>query len=106
MTEFLKAMVLVICSMLASAAIAHPQCDITRDKNNKIVRSAAMIASFKRHNPCPATGRSIGSCPGYVIDHIEPLCNCGKDVIENMQWQTVADARIKDRWERRVCREN
>jgi hypothetical protein len=89
---------------LASAAAAAPKCDIARDKRHKIARSASVIKAFKRHHPCPATGRSAGSCPGYVIDHIKPLCNCGKDEVGNMQWQTAQDAKVKDRWERRVCR--
>jgi hypothetical protein len=43
-------------------------------------------------------------CPGYVIDHVQPLCAGGPDRRENMQWQAAAEARIKDRWERRICR--
>jgi hypothetical protein len=39
--------------------------------------------------------------PGYVIDHITPLAKGGKDVPSNMQWQTVAEARTKDKVERK-----
>lgn len=67
-------------------------------------RSAAQVAAFKRHNPCPSTGLPRGSCPGYVVDHIEPLACGGPDHPTNMQWQTVADAKAKDRWERKTCR--
>jgi hypothetical protein len=38
-----------------------------------------------------------------VIDHIEPLCAGGPDTPTNMQWQTVAEAKVKDREERRMC---
>ena len=26
------------------------------------------------------------------------------DAIANMQWQTITDAKVKDRWERSICR--
>lgn len=67
-------------------------------------RSAGQVAAFKRHNPCPATGARRGSCPGYVVDHVIPLCAGGPDQPRNMQWQTVSDAKVKDREERRTCR--
>ena len=42
--------------------------------------------------------------PGYVIDHIKPLACGGADNTSNMQWQTVAAAKMKDRTERASCR--
>jgi hypothetical protein len=35
---------------------------------------------------------------GYRKDHIKPLACGGPDAVWNLQWQTVRDARIKDRW--------
>lgn len=67
-------------------------------------RSASERLAFQRENPCPATGLRRGSCPGYVIDHIEPLCNAGPDHRTNMQWQARADSLRKDVEERRMCR--
>jgi len=49
------------------------------------------------------TGESTGRCPGYVIDHIVPMACGGPDEPENMQWQTVEDAREKDKVEREEC---
>jgi hypothetical protein len=67
-------------------------------------RSEAAKASFERQSPCPATGKHSGSCPGYVVDHVRPLACGGADSPSNMQWQTVADAKAKDKTERIGCR--
>lgn len=66
-------------------------------------RSAPM-AAFQRTTPCPSNGATRGACPGYVIDHVKPRCAGGPDQPSNMQWQTVAEAKIKDRAERAQCR--
>jgi len=42
--------------------------------------------------------------PGYVVDHITPLACGGLDAPANMQWQTIADAKLKDTTERIGCR--
>lgn len=69
----------------------------------RIPRSQAAIAAFKQEHPCPANGQRVGACPGWVIDHIDPLACGGPDAPSNMQWQTVADAKAKDKWERKNC---
>jgi hypothetical protein len=66
-------------------------------------RSAAAKDAFKRQQPCPANGNRTGPCPGYVIDHIVPLACGGPDAPSNMQWQTVAEGKAKDKWEREDC---
>lgn len=70
----------------------------------KIPRSSSAKAEFKRQHPCPSTGKPRGACHGYIIDHVIPLCAGGPDEPANMQWQTVADAKEKDKDERRMCR--
>ena len=30
-----------------------------------------------------------GACPGFVVDHIQPLKRGGMDAPENMQWQSA-----------------
>lgn len=67
-------------------------------------RSSTAVRQFKAQNPCPATGQAKGPCPGFVVDHREPLCAGGDDAPHNMQWQTVDDAKVKDRAERAQCR--
>ena len=61
-------------------------------------------AEFQRQHPCPANSKARGACPGYVVDHVKPLCAGGADDPSNMQWQTVADAKAKDKLERQQCR--
>jgi len=64
-------------------------------------RDSSARAAFRREHPCPG-GPDRGSashCQGYVIDHVCPLACCGLDAPQNMQWQTKADAKAKDRWE-------
>ena len=64
-----------------------------RDSHGRIARSEAAKEAFMR-----MTGYPHGR-PGYVIDHINPLKRGGADDPSNMQWQTVADAKEKDKWE-------
>lgn len=66
-------------------------------------RSAKAKHDFKSAQPCPATGKSRGACPGWVIDHVIPLACGGADAPSNMQWQTLEDAKAKDKWERKSC---
>lgn len=66
-------------------------------------RSGKAIRAFVKKNACPATGKNKLPCKGYVIDHIKPLCAGGEDGPNNMQWQTVADAKKKDVGEKQQC---
>lgn len=79
------------------AAISTPSIAATE-------RSAAQRAAFARLHPCPATGQPRGPCPGYVVDHITPLCAGGRDAPDNMQWQTVEAGKLKDKDEHAQCR--
>jgi len=66
-------------------------------------RSQSVKHEFQRLNPCPSTGRPTGACPGYVKDHVLPLACGGPDSVANLQWQTAAAAKAKDRRERKGC---
>jgi len=72
---------------------------VPRDQHGRIKRSRAARSAFMRQHPCPATGLQSGACPGYVVDHVAPLECGGLDAPSNMQWQTVAEAKLKDRTE-------
>ena len=75
-------------------------CIMTMDAG---ARSAAEVRAFKREHPCPATGKSRGACPGYVVDHVIPLCAGGADDPSNMQWQELAASKVKDKEEKHTC---
>lgn len=54
---------------------------------------------FERSHPCSSTGRTSGACPGYVIDPVVRLKRGGADAPSNMQWQTTAEAKAKNKTE-------
>ena len=62
-------------------------------------RSSTVKHEFQRQHPCPSTGRTSGACPGYIKDHIVSLACGGPDAVSNLQWQTTAEAKAKDKWE-------
>jgi len=64
---------------------------------SRIPRSREAKDQFLRRSGYPR-GR-----PGYVVDHVVPLCAGGADASSNMQWQTVEEAKVKDRQERAQC---
>jgi len=70
-----------------------------RDAHGRIKRSSSAKSAFERSHPCPATGKSSGPCPGYVVDHKQALKHGGADDPSNMQWQTTAAAKAKDKVE-------
>jgi hypothetical protein len=47
----------------------------------------------------PGDRPQIRRLPGYVIDHIQALKQGGRDEPENMEWQTVEEAKAKDKIE-------
>jgi len=70
-----------------------------------IKRSTKARHDFMRAVPCPAkVSHSVYTCPGFVIDHIKPLACGGVDAPSNLQWQTIAEARAKDKWELKGCK--
>ena len=66
-------------------------------------RSHFAKVGFQHLQPSPATGRKRGKCPGYVVDHVNPLVCGGADAPSNMHWQTQNNAKAKDKWERKAC---
>ena len=67
--------------------------EVKRDANGKIHRSQSARVAFMK-----MTGYPHGR-PGYIIDHIIPLKRGGCDCPSNMQWQTIQEAKEKDKVE-------
>ena len=88
---------LAVFAALAAAAIALPG-------HSADTRSFRAEVLFRLQNPCPTTGETRGECKGYVIDRVIPVACGGAEDPSNMQWQTLAQAREKDRWEKIGCR--
>lgn len=70
----------------------------------QIERSRAVVHAFRSVHACPSTGLHRGPCPGWQVDHVQPLCSGGPDTRANMQWLSADDHRIKTRQDLRVCR--
>lgn len=87
---------LILALAITCASLATPA-------EARIKRSQSAKIEFKHQHPCPANGARKGPCKGYVIDHKIALACGGPDRPENMQWQTVAEGKKKDKWERKGC---
>jgi hypothetical protein len=68
-----------------------------RTSRGGIQRSEHAKEDFMRQ-----TGHPHG-WPGHVVDHKVPLACGGADAPSNMQWQTTAEAKAKDKVERQGC---
>jgi hypothetical protein len=90
-TVLLIPVLLAVCVVLPVSASA------------KQPRLASVKRDFQLTHPCPSTGRTSGACPGFVKDHVNPLACGGPDAVSNIQWQTKADAKAKDKWETKGC---
>lgn len=88
---------LILVAFISACSVA-PTTSYGRQERSQIAKN-----EFKAQHPCPSNGRNHGPCPGYVIDHITPLACSGDDAPNNMQWQSVTEGKIKDKWERKDC---
>lgn len=66
-------------------------------------RSSSARAAFQRLYHCPSTGKPRGPCPGYEVDHREPICAGGADDLLNMQWLSIEAHKAKTREDVRRC---
>lgn len=69
----------------------------SRNRHGRLQRSEEAKREFMRRSGHPH------GWPGHVVDHVVPLACGGSDSPSNMQWQTTAEAKAKDRTERRGC---
>jgi hypothetical protein len=88
---------------LLGAALASADTFEARLRFGRFIGTVSSKRDFQLTHPCPSTGRTSGTCPGYVKDHVRALSCGGPDAVSNMQWQTKADAKAKDKWETKGC---
>jgi hypothetical protein len=96
-----KFLVALMCVFTLSAFAQ--ECTLARTANGNIKRSSAEVRKFRKANPCPATGKITGACPGYQVEHTEPLCACGPDKVSNMTWMATAEHKIKTKADVKRC---
>jgi hypothetical protein len=103
----MKHIALIIALLIATLTPAfgrgHHSSGSSGSDTHTYHRSRAARNAFQSAHPCPSTGRGYGACPGYVVDHVKPLACGGADAPSNMQWQTTAAGKAKDKWERIGC---
>ncbi|MEO8483108.1 MAG: HNH endonuclease signature motif containing protein [Acidobacteriota bacterium] len=75
---------------------------LTEKQRLKAAEDYLKRSDAARHAFMKQTGYPKGR-PGYIIDHIIPLACHGPDDPSNMQWQTVEEAKAKDKIERKGC---
>lgn len=91
MTPFLRGLSLALIALLPQSLEARTS------------RSSAAVKQFEKLYPCPALGPGTCFEKGYVVDHRTPLKCGGRDHPDNMQWQSVEEAKAKDKWELKAC---
>ncbi len=92
-----RLLVVLLSLSLCAVPLSASQAKTTHTSKSRTQRSAAAKHAFEVQTGYPH-GR-----PGYVVDHIVPLACGGKDTPSNMQWQTIAEAKAKDKVERHGC---
>lgn len=90
-------LLIAACCLPAEASTSHRKRTTTSTRKAPVPRSRSAKADFLRQSGYPH-GR-----PGYVVDHIIPLACGGADAPYNMQWQSIDDAKAKDKVERKGC---
>lgn len=93
-----------VTKFCAIIALLMAVCALSTGVSAKIHRDHAPLRAFVNQQACPATGLHRLPCPGWQIDHIEPLCAGGADAVENLQWLTTQEHKWKTRTDVRVCR--
>lgn len=87
--------------------LEYRQCgDPVRLADGTIRRRSDVLTAYKKFHPCPVTGLSTGTCPGWQMNHIIPLSSGGCDSVSNLMWlpnevKTCANDYCIDRWERK-----
>ncbi len=96
-----KAFAAVVVAVFGASLIAWGITETSHPPEPK--QDPRQQALFLKRHPCPA-GKKQAGCPGYVVAYVKPLCAGGADRWTNMHWQTVAEARKKEREAQKLCK--
>ncbi len=91
------ALFILFCSAMFAQQSPNYCAGCERDAQGKIKRSETAKQDFRKANPCPSTGKTRGACPGFEIDHRQPLAKGGRDSATNMQWLSKEQHKQKTR---------
>lgn len=97
-------LVIISTAFAQNESFATPVATSVDEAKQRLARSRKEVRLFRSKNPCPATGEIQPTCKGFVVDHVKPKCAGGEDKITNMQYQSVAQAKKKDKIEIAYCR--
>ena len=88
----------VVAGQKGSASKSDHNSKATKRNSETYSQSAAAKAQFMRES-----GYRNGR-PGYVVAYRKPLACGGTEDISNLQWLTVAEAKAKEKTERKGCK--
>src|SRR5205807_7538305 len=88
----------VVAGQKGSASKSDHNSKATKRNSETYSQSAAAKAQFMRES-----GYRNGR-PGYVVAYRKPLACGGADDPGNMEWLTIAEAKAKDKMERKGCK--
>ena len=93
----------VVLGVVGASLVAWGLVETARPINVEPERDARQRELFVKKYACPVNGKHLEPCPGWVVGYVKPLCAGGADRIANMQWQTVATAKRKEREAQKMC---
>ena len=89
----------ILLSLVIAGAVTLPAAPISAKEH----RSREVTREFQREHPLPLDRANKGRLSRLPERPIVLLACRGPDAVSNPQWQTIADAKAKDRWERKPC---
>jgi len=93
----------VLIGVVGASLVAWGLVQTERPINLEPERDARQRELFVKKYACPVNGKHLEPCRGWVVGFVKPLCAGGVDRIANMQWQTVATAKRKEREAQKLC---
>ena len=94
----------IVGGVVGASLVAWGLLQTSRSIDEEAQADAARLRElFIKKYACPVNGKHTAACPGWVVNYVKPLCAGGADTIKNLQWQTVATAKRKEREAQKLC---